>query len=190
MSKRARTSGGSVTGGTGDIKPQILTAATGVAGGLDDYVTASVALPVPRFGTMKTRATIFELLGVWWHLALADKGDATAVHWAFLSTVVTRANGDTSTLADSQVDALDPRAFAFQMEQHIFTTSGSSIAKYPKYTDLTDSNGNGILIATDRIILTGGAVGNATLGQYIAKIKYRTVNVGIAEYVGIVQSQQ
>jgi len=189
--KRARTSGGSVTGGTGDVKPQILTLTTGIAGAADDYVTAQLALPVPRFGGMKTKATIFELLRVDWYLSPENLGDATAnQQWAFLSTVSTRASGDTSTLTEMVNDILDPRTFGLVSMSMLISTNGGNVQQFPIQVDLTDNNGNGILVATDKLVITGGSVSPASAGSYLCKVLYRLVNVGITEYVGIVQSQQ
>lgn len=191
MSKRPRT-GGSVTGGTGDIKPQIYTSTTGDPPDTDDYVTAQITLPVPRFGTMRTKATIFEILWVDWYLGMADLADTTNTYWAWLSTVQTRDSGDTSTLATSAEDARDPRTFAMAYYRSALNTNGYTTFTFPLRIDLTDRNGNGLLIATDKLQITQGNVaGTATVGAgATCKIGYRMVNVGVNEYIGIVQSQQ
>lgn len=188
MSKRAR--GGSVTGGTGDIKPQILTMSTGIAGAVDDYVTAEVLLPVPRFGAMKTKATITEILWVDWYPNIRNlSAGQSYMDVAYLSTTSQRSDGDTSTHALLQTDIGDPTVFAVVVMNREFLTSGIGDVVWPLHVDLTDGNGNGMLVATDRIFITGGNVGGATAGAYIAKMGYRMVNVGITEYIGIVQSQ-
>ena len=187
--KRARTD--RLTGGTGDVKPQILTITTGIAPALDDYVTSQSALPVPRFGAMKTKATIFELLSVKWYLSPENSTDATNnTQFAMLSTVVTRGSGDTSTLQTFQEDIQDPRNFAIVMDTQVLSTNGAWVKDLPMFIDLTDGNGNGVLIATDKLVITGGSISPASVGTYTAKVLYRLVNVGITEYVGIVQSQQ
>ena len=188
--KRARTSGGSVTGGTGDIKPQILTLDSGTAGAVSDYVVNQVALPVPRFGSLKTKATIFEILTVSWYPNIEDFADTSATNWCFLTTSTTRADADTATLASAALDVTDPRTFAFVIRQNNLTTSGAVVSIMPNVIDLTDMNGNGILIATDKLFVVGANLNGTTAGSFVAKVKYRLVNVGITEYVGIVQSQQ
>ena len=60
----------------------------------------------------------------------------------------------------------------------------------PIHIDTSDGQGNGILVATDRIVLITGDVGGAIVGTTACKILYKTIEVGIQEYVGIVQSQQ
>lgn len=185
--KRARTSGGSVTGGTGDVKPQIFTMDSGTAGAVNDYVVNRSILPVPRFGSMKTKATIFEILSVGWYLNIEDSQDVITSNWAFLTTSTTRADGDTATLASAALDVTDPRTFAFAF----YGTNGAvARTQFPITINLTDSNGNGILIATDQLFIVGANATGTTGGSFIAKVKYRLTNVGIQEYIGIVQSQQ
>jgi len=184
-----KSSGGSVTGGTGDIKPQLLTLTTGTAGAVDDYVTASIALPVPRFGGSKNKATIFEFLWVDWYIGMENSADNSYSQWAWLNTAPTRADAETSTLSSAVVDVLDPRAFAFALESRALTTSGITQTSYPQRIDLTDQNGNGYLVATDKLVVTCGAAGNTAAVSAVAKVAYRLVDVGIEEYVGIVQSQ-
>lgn len=187
-----KSSGGSVTGGTGDIKPQNLTVTTGVAGAIDDYVFASIALPVPRFGGSKNKATIFEFLWVDWYIGTEDLADITggvAQYWAWLSTAPTRAGGETSTLSSLGADLTDPRAFAPSLWGRSLVTSGAWTVGFPRRVDMTDSNGNGFLVATDRLVITCGSVSGALPISATAKIAYRLVDVGIEEYVGIVQSQ-
>lgn len=188
--KRRRTSGGSVTGGTGDVKPQYITAQTNTAGAVDDYVVNSIVLPVPRFGTTKAKTTVFEILSVDWYIGILDDADPSGVHFAFLTTATNRSDGDTSTLASFVTDLLDPRTFAAVSRHRLLSgAAGQSVHTNPLHVDLTDDNGNGVLVATDRLILVGGAVGNTAADNYIAKILYRQVDIGIEEYVGIVQSQ-
>lgn len=186
--KRARTSGGSLTGGTGDVKPQFLTLSTGTTA-VNDYVVNQVSLPVPRFGTMKTKATIFEILSVDWFLGLGNLTDATTQEWGFLTTSTGRVDGETSTAVTMVEDLEDPKVFAPVIWATSQLTSGTFSMTWPIHVDLTDNNGNGILVATDRLFIVGANIAGAA-ADYVAKIKYRLVNVGITEYVGIVQSQQ
>lgn len=188
--KRARTSGGSVTGGTGDVKPQIFTIATGTAGAVDDYVVNNVSLPVPRIGMGLKRATIFEILKVFFYPGIVDIADTTQTKFVYLTTATTRADGDTSTLATLNTDLNDPRVFACAVFNHNVLTSGGISMHFPITIDLSDDNGNGYLVATDRLSIVGGDIGGTTASGSTAKVLYRLVNVGIEEYVGIVQSQQ
>ena len=190
MSKRRRTSGGSVTGGTGDIKPQILTVSTSATAGVADYAVAQVNLPVPRFGTMKTKATVFEILRIDYYPNITDAADVSSTEAAFMSTQALRTQNDTCSLVTLAEDVLDPVGFGFVMQTTSVSTNGGWTKEYPISYDFTDQNGNGIIIATDRLFFHIGSVGNTAVGTGAAKILYRLVNIGITEYVGIVQSQQ
>ncbi len=188
--KRARTSGGSVTGGTGDIKPQVFTMDTGTQGAANDYVVNQISLPVPRFGTLKTKATIMEILSVDWYLNIENAADSISSAFAFLTTSTLRTDGETSTLLTAAADVSEPRTFAFALQESVLGTQGAFSRTFPVHLNLSDNNGNGILVATDKLFVVGAGVGEATTGSFIAKVLYRLVNVGITEYVGIVQSQQ
>lgn len=192
MAKRARGDGGAaITGGTGDHKPQIMTLDTGIAGAINDYVVNQIALPVPRFGTMKTKATIFEMLWVDWYLNPQNQDDRDHTEFAFLTTSTTRQDGDTSSNNSQVADITNPRTFAFVKRNWDTSTAvGISLLQDPIRIDLTDSAGNGILVATDSLFVVGSGLNNAVVGSYTAKVAYRLVNVGITEYIGIVQSQQ
>lgn len=57
--------------------------------------------------------------------------------------------------------------------------------------DLTDGAGHGVLVATDAIylqIFTTGVANTSETGRF--RMLYRFKNVSLAEYIGIVQSQQ
>jgi len=185
--KRGR--GGSVTGGTGDIKPQILTMVSGTSTA-GQYNVIQQNLPVPRFGTMKTKATVFEILSLEWYPQLSDIADPDSVYFGYFATQQLRSTGDTTTGATVGTDVADPVTFGAFAVQKDFTTSGATVLYYPVSLDLTDGNGNGILIATDRLFLHTANIGASTQGTTTVKVKYRLVNIGINEYVGIVQSQQ
>lgn len=187
--KRSR-GGGSITGGTGDVKPQIITLTTGFPTTVATYSVNKTTLPVPRFGSQKNMSTITEILWVDWYIQMEGLQDAATTGWAFLSTTLSRSDGDTATLASLVLDLEDPRTFALAMVDKNLTTSGATAVIYPIHIDLTDNNGNGLLIAVDSLVAIQGNVANATNATAVAKIGYRLVNVGLDEYIGIVQSQQ
>lgn len=90
MSKRKRDS---LTGGTGDVKPQILTLASQLPAALNDYTVNQHLLPIPRFsGEPKNTATVFEILAVDWYIGEEDAqfGIFNANNWAFLGTLALR----------------------------------------------------------------------------------------------------
>ena len=191
MAKRARTAGGAgLGGGTGDIKPQFLTLSSGTMAP-NTYDVVQFALPVPRFGTTKTKATVFEILSVDWFLAPEDLTNGIHSDIGYLTTSTNRIDGEPFILNDISIDFGRPQTFAAVIENNIILgANGLLNAVQPLHVDLTDGAGNGMLVATDSIILVVANVSNAVDSVTVAKVKYRLTNIGIAEYVGIVQSQQ
>jgi len=189
MSKRARGSAASkmLTGGSGDVKPQILSIPR-VLPSLDQTFSVPIAMPVPRVGVQQNKATITEILRCWIYIV---GGDTSSETWAYLSTISLRAGGATVTYANAMQQIADPHTFAGGGRTFLIVTSGGTTAVDPEVViDLTDGNGNGILVATDEIFFEGGSA-NAGVGiVFFAKILYRVYDAGILEYVGIVQSQQ
>ena len=189
--KRARDAGGgSVTGGTGDVKPQILTLTVDRPAGPDLYAVNQIALPVPRFGTVKDRATVVEILSLDWYINILNQGDANSTDWGFLSTNSARTLTTTSNAASQRADVEDPLTFGMVSYITGLNTNGLLVKSWPLHYDLTDNNGNGMIVATDRIFIVIGNVASGLATTGTCKMKYRLVNVGITEYVGIVQSQQ
>lgn len=180
-----------MTGGTGDIKPQILTAGTTTSAATTVYRTVQITLPVARIGFQKNRAQIVEILKVTFLSGVEANGDAVELFWSFLSTAQIRDSGGTSSTTTLVEDFDDPRVFAMVTKNILLSgAAGQLVDRFDQTVDLTDNNGNGILIATDNIFLTFSGVGQGTAVTGHVKILYRIVNVGIQEYVGIVQSQQ
>jgi len=187
MSKRSR-SVSSFLGG--DVNPQIITMTTGLATAQDDYVVNTVSLPIARIGGSKNKAVVMEILRIAWYLALVNANDPTATDWAFLSLNSNRADDDVSTLATMEEDVVDPLTFGMVGDHRGVATQGGNSRNLMITIDLSDGAGNGMLVAVDRIFIVGGNVAGAGPGSYTAKVTYRLKEVGIQEYVGIVQSQQ
>ena len=188
--KRGR-GGGSVTGGSGDIKPQIITLSTGIATAVDIYDVNKIALPVSRFGQTKTKATVLEILKIWYYPSLRNIIDPNFVAIMYLSTTEVRSDGAISNTITMVEDIANPATIA----PVIWTTeSGTGLSvshthEFPLLVDLTDSNGNGVLIATESLFITGGDEGASFGDNFTAKVLYRLVEIGLTEYIGIVQSQ-
>lgn len=180
-----------LTGGTGDLKPQIFTLSTGNQPALNTYAVTRSPLPVPRFGTQRAKATIFEMLRVDLYFGLTEVADVINTMWCYLTTSTQRTSGLGSTIGTMVADIQDPKTFAFGVtETGALGAGGSSRFGFPVSIDLTDGAGNGILVATDNINIVYGSSDNSAIASGQAKIYYRMVNVGVQEYVGIVQSQQ
>lgn len=182
-----RMHGGSATGGTGDVKPQILTVTNDVAL-TDDYAVTQINLPVPRIGLSRGKSVITEILWVDYYFSLAGLADTSSHHWGFLTPQTARTDAETSDVASLVVDAANQNNFALVIDSNFITTSGVTFHHFPDRYDMTDGNGNGFLYAGDKMFLVTGNISGA--GQCVAKICYRMVGVTLEEYVGIVQSQQ
>ncbi len=185
---RFKTSGGSLTGGTGDVKPQILTIAVPAASGTDDYSSIEFAVPRIVMGS-RDSATIMEVLKCWFYIGINDTLDTNHTVCGALSTTFLRAQDEICTIANMAANPVISTVFAYVLRDVSIVTSGADSNADPMVVDLTDGNGNGILIATDNIFFTAGLFNNTATSSSTVKILYRMVNVGITEYVGIVQSQ-
>jgi len=136
------------------------------------------------------QATITEILRVDWYLGVGDLGDGTTIHFGFLNTRVSHQQDDPVTEATIAADLRDPGTFAMMLwQKELFGTAGVADLELPMSLDMTDNNGNGFLVGSNRMILTTGAFGNANAVGGVVKILYRLVNVGIREFVGIVAGQ-
>lgn len=182
----------SLTGGTGDVKPQLLTLDTPFTTNINRVVAAKVPLPISRIGNKGMKAQILEVLKVWFFPGLDDIEDANNVMAGMLSTKLIFPNESVATTPILASLVREPTVIASFMNRGVFATTGGSQVTYPILIDLTDNAGNGVLVATDNIFITFGFVDITLLDpiKMSAKVLYRFVNVGIKEYVGIVQSQQ
>jgi len=188
MSKRRRTD--TLTGGTGDVKPQVLTLSTPNQTGTDRYISQQVILPVPRLGLSDKKASVLEILSLDYYLQLGDFTDTSSTGFAYLSSSQHRADGDGSTEVTMTADIANPRIMFPAVLGRSFLTSGMTGFELPIHVDCTDGNGNGIIIATDTIFITYGAFSSTIVSKAVCKMKYRLINVGVIEYVGLLQSQQ
>ncbi len=185
---RFATSGGSLTGGTGDVKPQWLTQTTPLASGVDDYTIAEINVPRVVFSS-PGRSTVMEILRVDWYLGILGHSDLDRVMLGTLTTRLSRANSETVTLLTLSADLADPSNFAQAVQNNGLLTSGSISTVQPISISMNDGNGNGMLIATDRIFMMCGEFDNTGSSPHTVKILYRMTEVSIEEYVGIVASQ-
>jgi hypothetical protein len=169
-----------LTGNTGDVKPQLLSFSC-TESAADTATTVTQAIPVLRNFSPDggSRAQLIEVLKVWF--VWPQTGAATSTRQAALSTknkLVAAAN-----LADADV-------FAFAFNGTRFTTSGEIVADLVSCVDLTDGDGNGILIATDNIYLQVSSTNTSAAQTVACKMLYRISGASVIEYVGIVQGQQ
>lgn len=177
----------SLTGGTGDVNPQWMSF-NAVQSSADTTTTTSQAIPVQRLPT-GGRAQVLELLrarvGITSYTAIASATETIDKRQLFLSTT---SFGTTTT------NLGDPRVFmGWQDSFHgAFTAAGTygSVHNDVFEVDLSDGSGHGILIATDNIFAQVASTGIGAVVTANIKLLYRWKNVGLQEYIGLVQSQQ
>lgn len=200
---------GGLTGGTGDVNPQwyrttiapALTVTTTSGAG----ISTSQAFPVPinRLNQKSGSVTVMEILKCRWYqtttFTVASPIDMIA---SMFSTLTTRAPASFGANI-IPFAAGNPAIIDLNGISNAVTIGGSILDLYsvdnsqPDWSDLTDGDGHGILVATDNIYLNSYlsvvsiAAGSMTaVGNCNCDILYRFKNVSLQEYIGIVQSQQ
>jgi len=170
-----------LTGGTGDVKPE-LQSFNVVESANDTTTTVAVAMPViPNVlrGNAQ-RSQVVELLKVFFigpPLLNSAAGNVQI-------TIGTR-NAGTTTL-----NSWDPSVLAVYSSSSDFTTSGLADRNRVCCVDLTDGNGNGVLVATANLYAQISGSGTAATNTSGVKLLYRLYDATVQEFVGIVASQQ
>lgn len=183
--KRARVE--DVTGGSGDVNPQFMNIAW-VPASAGTTETIGVVAPISRMATHEGRANVMEILKVFFQVpAISVLASATEINRTFRAMLSTQSHGATLT----GMEAPDVFATCWMCHQGAFSAGGTYGETQPEVyvVDLTDGAGHGVLIATDTIHTQ--LAGTASLAtSFRCKILYRVKEVGMMEYIGIVQSQQ
>jgi hypothetical protein len=167
-----------LTGGTRDIKPQLLSFAASQTVA-DTTATTVQSIPVLRnFQSGPGRAQLVEILRVY-----AIFPNNVAVDSAITVLLGTKNFG-----ATGQVPS-EPSIFFASKFQFELVTSGATAVFHDRVWDLTDGAGNGILVATDNIFAQIISVTTGVANTVHFKILYRISGASVTEYVGIVQGQ-
>ena len=85
------------------------------------------------------------------------------------------------------------KAYSFATTTPLVGWNIGFVDENPVIRDITDGAGHGVLVATDSIYITGYVPASWYLNgtnTVFAKLLYRWKDVSLAEYIGIVQSQQ
>jgi len=186
MAKRRRT-GDQLTGGTGDVSPQLLSGLV-LQTAADTTTTATIALPVNRIPGSDKDVTIIELLKIWCDFPQLIGTAVGEVGYNLGVFFTTTSFGTTATTFN------DPAVLALiQIQKRgAFTAAGTYFYRElgVESVDLTDGAGHGILVATDNMFAqcTSSSTGAANTVSF--KLLYRFKRVSLVEYIGIVQSQQ
>lgn len=175
-----------MTGGTGDVSPQLLNMSTATSAA-NTFTQIEIGLPIPRFSQRKGKAIVVEMLKAFYNMPLKDNNYAAGGE-----SSVAQAQVSTKSLA--AIAFSDPTVFSFAEKEYrgAFTAAGtySSVNLEPFQQDMTDGAGHGVLVATDSIFMGVNTSNFAGTGGFTVKLLYRWKEVNVEEYIGIVQSQQ
>lgn len=176
-----------LTGGSGDVNPQYMGVQVQLSA-VNVFTQATIQIPVNRLRVGRGRAWVTEILKIYVQLSLpegavaaTEQSDTISWHVAYLT------QGGILNLANANCIMAGVRG-----DQHSWTAAGTYYVEtsYPQEIDMTDGAGHGVLIAVDQLFL--GAVSTGKVGLVVVdmKVLFRFKEVGIAEFIGIVQSQQ
>lgn len=186
MTKRRRTNT-SLTGGTGDINPQLW---SGIAkmSVVNQPATSGFITPISRLPKSGNRVTVMEILKIYVWMAPTNIVAAGETYQNIHINFGTKDRGIAASTAD------EPSIFAYLRKNYLGAfTAGGSYGKsdsMPLCVDLTDGIGHGILLATDYLYVQADTHNYGAIQSIPFKILYRFKNVSLTEYIGIVQSQQ
>lgn len=188
MAKRRRTSTNNLTGGSGDVNPQLYsgTISTTVA---DQPITNAMLAPISRLPKTGGRVAVMEILKIWaWLYPNAAIANVAETAWSISLNFGTKDHGIIEAFPN------DAQSFAhFEYRQYGAFTAGGTLRDniiQPHTVDLTDGMGHGVLVASDYFYAQLDTDGFAVVNKAYFKILYRIKNVALTEYIGIVQSQQ
>ena len=182
MSKKRRGGADSLTGGTYDVNPQYMNA-TVTQSAANTFTQVQMTMPLDRFRLTSSRVGAIEILKVYFYLGITQYTAVTNNQQ--LTLALTTISHSARTLPN------DPTIIAQYDYVQTFTTSGVVMNVWPYVIDLTDGAGHGMICAVDSLYFSVWTANWATsTNNAYVKILYRYKNIGLPEYVGIVQSQQ
>lgn len=185
--KRGRSD--TLTGGSRDVNPQIMTIAAAQTGTEAD-TDVQVILPVQRLNQRSGKSLVMEILWVeWWLQDMITV--AGAGQWKVQGLLTTNPSPSTGL----NIALQDPRNIS--VFRHLGQTGAASNAGFQftneafhREDDLTDGAGHGILVATDNLNINIQSSGTGIVNNFVLQVGYRWKEVALVEYIGIVQSQQ
>lgn len=189
MPGKRKNGSDTLTGGTKDVNPQYLSGRVTMSAA-NTVTTAALATPIVRVGPMTNDdIIIIELLKLFVDMPMIDLDAAAATTRQATFLLSTVSFGTTAQALD------EPRVFAMVQYsiRNAFTAAGTGSLgqeNTPYTYDFTDGAGHGILIATESIFAQATTANFTAAGSFPFKLLYRFKRVTLAEYIGIVQSQQ
>ncbi len=182
--KRARGDPNNLSGGTGDVNPQTFVV-TVTQTGVDTPTQLQFPVPVARYPGSRDRAVVMEILDVTFILGDLVPVATNAAIVGILSTrAISVAAGQFAARTDSSNIA------QFRKDLVFFSASGAVYSDGDTRIDLTDAAGHGVLVAVDQLVVSLITAATGTVNQLGVKMRYRLKEIGLSEYIGIVQSQQ
>lgn len=190
-----------LTGGTGDVNPQWMRIqVTEATPGVPQSI--QFPLPIQRLQQSAGRSQVVEILKVIWDNTQYVGTTAGTYKTAGILSTGGNLPVPTTPLSYEQLKA-NSKIISYANNYYI-NVGGASAALFGVgedgnnwLVDLTDGAGHGILIGTDFLFLSvlsgtaaGGSVNPTSSQTSTVYVLYRMKDVSLAEYVGIVQSQQ
>lgn len=206
-----------LTGGTKDVNPQWMKVAIqtptspAIAPGGETTLDRQhqFQLPIARIGPKEKKTIVMEFLKVRWSFTrefvfagglppavldlkawISTKAPQSSVELEVQGTTIDWFNYQDAVQLQASIGTLP------NLQEQIY----NGVQDLPIVHDLTDGAGHGMLIATDSMYIrsslagaNGGLAGSGNVtytADILCEILYRFKEVGITEYVGIVQSQQ
>lgn len=182
--KRGRGAKDALTGGSGDINPQLLTIHAVQTPIADTSTVVQQPLPIPRYPTSRGKNLVMEFLS----FEYFDCDPTVHVGNSYCLVTVTT----NPTIFGSASAALqDARLISAWWRGFDNLTSVGFVQKdIQKFEDLTDQAGHGLLVAADNLYFGVYSSNTGQINEMVLKGEYRWKEVGLEEYIGIVQSQQ
>ncbi len=161
-----------------DVYPQFMSFSTTMSA-TDTTTSERVQMPIARRPGAK-KVTVIEVLSV----SIDIAGDTFAA--GDISTVLLsfRDPGEVAVPTFS-----DPNVWFFYNSNTVVTTSGLAFVQMPWKNRYDTGGGKGFLIATDSIFTQVSSASQAGPLTAHFKVLYRFVEVGLQEYIGIIQQQ-
>jgi len=185
-----RGSGGGLTGGTGDVNPQFFNMSQ-TQSAADTTTTGTFPIPIQRL-PQGGRSQVMEVLKIFWNrTAMPASASATEAADIIAFAISTTSFGTTTPING----IANPRVIYQRADTNrsAFTAAGTYMFQDVGQNgniDVTDGAGHGILVATDNIFLQVASTTTGAANTVDTKLLFRWKNVGLSEYIGIVQSQQ
>lgn len=151
--------------------------------------STEVSLPVVRVPS-SGRVTIVELRSIKW--GFASTTTPTAVDGENICVGISTASLDSNPAANLTplLIMTDPTTVWFDRHAcRVVTSGGAYLTDIAWQEQLLDHDGHGILVATDSIFFHVYTAAFAIAHTIVFKLGYSFVDVGLSEYIGIVQSQ-